>query len=409
MTKEGKLEPINPSFASRMQNLRASDIREILKITQRPDVISFAGGLPASGLLPTREMSSLARDLLIEDGVRALQYAPTEGLPELREVISDRLRDSFSLDRGPDEVLVVSGSQQGLDLAGKVFLDEGDAVLCESPTYLGAISAFRAYQPRFVEVSTDDEGMVPSDLEDRLRSTDRAKFIYVVPDFQNPSGRRWSVERRQALVDLANSYRVPVIEDAPYANLCFDGEPLPPVASFDRAGLVILLGTFSKILAPGLRLGWVTAEKKLLQPFVLAKQGADLQTSSLTQLLAAKFFSDHDVDAHIARLCEVYRVRRDAMLRALDEFFPKEISYTRPAGGLFLWVELPEGMDSRTLLERSIEEKVAFVPGECFYPGGGHLNTLRLNFSAMPEDRIAEGIRRLGRVFTAALEPVGVG
>jgi DNA-binding transcriptional MocR family regulator len=409
MTKEGNLNSMKPGFASRMQDLRASDIREILKITQRPDVISFAGGLPASELLPTREMAELARELLIEDGIRALQYAPTEGLQDLREAISQRLKESLSLDRGPDEVLVVSGSQQGLDLAGKVFLDEGDAVLCESPTYLGAISAFRAYQARFVEVTTDDDGMVLSDLEYRLQSVDRVKFIYVVPDFQNPSGRRWTLERRRALVDLANRYRVPVIEDAPYANLCFDGEPLPPVASFDRAGLVILLGTFSKILAPGLRLGWVTAERDLLRPFVLAKQGADLQTSSLTQLLAAKFFSDHDVDAHIAHLCEVYRVRRDAMLRALDEFFPKEIGYTRPVGGLFLWVELPEDLNARTLLEHSLEEKVAFVPGECFYPGGGHLNTLRLNFSAMPEDRIAEGIRRLGRVFAAALEPVGVG
>jgi len=392
-----------------MQNLRASDIREILKITQRPDVISFAGGLPASELLPAHEMASLARELLIEDGVRALQYAPTEGLQELREVISDRLKGSLSIDRGPDELLVVSGSQQGLDLAGKVFLDEGDVVLCESPTYLGAINAFRAYQARFVEVSTDDDGMVPSDLEDRLRSVDRVKFVYVVPDFQNPSGRRWSIARRKAVVDLSARYHVPIIEDAPYANLCFDGEPFPPVASFDKAGLVILLGTFSKILAPGLRLGWVTAENRLLRPFVLAKQGADLQTSSLTQLLAAKFFSDRDVDTHIAHLCEVYRSRRDAMLRALDEFFPKEIHYTRPTGGLFLWVQLPEDLNSRELLEQSLEEKVAFVPGECFYPGGGHLNTLRLNFSAMPEDRIVEGIQRLGRVFAEALAPVGVG
>ena len=409
MTKEGKLDSMIPNLASRMQNLRASDIREILKITQRPEVISFAGGLPASELLPTHEMASLARQLLEEDGVRALQYAPTEGLQELRETISDHLTTSLSLDRGPEEVLVVSGSQQGLDLAGKVFLDEGDAVLCESPTYLGAINAFRAYQARFVEISTDDEGMVPSDLEDRLRSVDRVKFIYVVPDFQNPSGRRWSIERRRAVADLAARYGVPIIEDAPYANLCYDAEPFPPVASFDSAGLVILLGTFSKILAPGLRLGWVTADRSLLRPFVLAKQGADLQTSSLTQLLAARFFSDHDVDTHIAHLCEVYRVRRDAMLCALDEFFPKEISYTRPVGGLFLWVQLPEDMDARRLLELSLEEKVAFVPGECFYPGGGHLNTLRLNFSAMPEDRIVEGIQRLGRVFAEALAPVGVG
>jgi len=408
-TKEEDLDTTTLRFAARMQELRASDIREILKLTQLPDIISFAGGLPASELLPAQKMASLAHDLLNEDGVRALQYAPTEGLPELREVISGRLEDSFAIERSPDEVLVVSGSQQGLDLTGKVFLDEGDVVLCESPTYIGAINAFRAYRPGFVEVSTDDQGMVPSDLERLLGSVDRVKLIYVVPDFQNPSGRRWSVARRRALAELAARFGVPVIEDAPYAELCYDGDPLPPVATFDEAGLVILLGTFSKLLAPGLRLGWVTAEAPLLRRYVLAKQGADLHTSSLTQLLAARFILDHDLDAHIERLREVYRARRDVMLRTMDEVFPRDVSYTRPAGGLFLWVELPESVDARGLLEQSLAEHVAFVPGECFYPGGGHLNTLRLNFSAMPEDRIAEGIRRLGKVLSEALMPVGAG
>ncbi len=394
------MKPPRLRFSSRMRDMRASDIREILKITQQPDIISFAGGLPASELLPAAEMAQVARDVLTEDGVRALQYAPTEGLDLLRGVISDRLQRLWGLERSMDELLIVSGSQQALDLTGKVFLDKGDVVLCESPTYLGAISAFRAYRPRFVEVPTDDDGMVPSELENRLASIGRVKLIYIVPDFQNPSGRRWSIERRRDLAGLAGRFNVPVIEDAPYAELCFEGQPIPPVATLDDACTVVYMGTCSKILSPGMRLGWVVADRELLRRYVLVKQGADLHTSSLVQLLAARFMLDHDLEAHIARIREVYRARRNAMIAALEEHFPVDVSFTRPAGGLFLWAELPQGLDARRLLERALEEHVAFVPGESFYPNGGHLNTLRLNFSAMPEERITEGIRRLGLVLS---------
>lgn len=391
------------SYADRMKNLRTSEIREILKVTQRPEVISFAGGLPASEMLPAAEMADLARDLLLTDGVRALQYAPTEGLGILRQLISDRMSDRFGLDRPADEVLVVTGSQQALDLTGKIFIDEGDVVLCESPTYLGAINALRAYQPRFVEVPTDDDGMDPDELERLLDGSERAKLIYVVPDFQNPSGRRWSVERRRALVDIATRFGVPVIEDAPYAELCFDGDALPPVASFDTEGLVVFLGTFSKILSPGLRLGWVVADPELLHRYVMVKQGVDLHTSSLAQLLAARFILERDLEGHITRLRQVYRARRDAMLSALDATMPSGVRYTRPSGGLFLWLELPRHLDARELLERSLAEHVAFVPGAAFFTDGGHENTMRLNFSAMPEDRIAEGVRRLSRVVEGCL------
>jgi DNA-binding transcriptional MocR family regulator len=315
------------------------------------------------------------------------------------------MRERFGISRSDDEVLVVTGSQQALDLTGKVFLDEGDAVLCESPTYLGAINAFRTYQPRFVEVTTDDDGMVPEDLERRLASTDNAKLIYVVPDFQNPSGRRWSLERRRRLYELALRSGVPVVEDAPYSELSFEGEPLPPVASLDEAGLVIFLGTFSKILSPGMRLGWVTAESSLVRRYVLAKQGADLHTSSLIQLLAARFVLEYDLDAHIETIRDLYRERRDAMLEAIDRYLPTDVRCTRPAGGLFLWLELPEGLSARDLLVDCLEEEVAFVPGGAFFANGGHDNTLRLNFSAMPKERIEEGIRRLGRVIVQALAP----
>jgi DNA-binding transcriptional MocR family regulator len=403
------MEDIEKRFARRMRDLRASDIREILKVTQRPEVISFAGGLPASELLPAPAMAEIARQVLLEDGVRALQYAPTEGLPVLREIIARRLREQSNMRAAPENVLVVSGSQQALDLTGKIFLDEGDAILCESPTYLGAINAFRAYQPRFVEIETDDNGMIPKDLERRLVETDRVKFVYVVPDFQNPSGRRWSLERRQILVDLATRFGVPVVEDSPYAELCFEGAPLASAASFDDTGIVMCLGTFSKLLAPGMRLGWVAAETSLIQKFVLAKQGADLHTSSLNQLLAARFISDHDFSGHIEQIRTVYRSRRNAMVDAIEKFFPPDIRFTRPSGGLFLWVELPEGLDSRKLLELSLKEDVAFVPGGAFFANGGHENTMRLNFSAMPEDRITEGIRRLGRVLAEVLEPAVAG
>ena len=392
-----------------MQDLRTSDIREILKVTQQPDVISFAGGLPASELLPAAEMAGMALDVLSDDGVRALQYAPTEGLDMLRELIAGRLQRLWGLQRPSDEVLIVSGSQQALDLTGKVFLDEGDVVLCESPTYLGAIGAFRAFRPAFVEVQTDDHGMVPTELEQRLASLDRVKLIYVVPDFQNPSGRRWSTERRRQLAELAGRFNVPVIEDAPYAELCFEGEPLPPVASFDSESTVVYLGTASKILSPGMRLGWVVADRDLLQKYVLVKQGTDLHTSSLIQTLAARFMLEGDLEAHITRIRRVYRSRRDAMIAALEEHFPEEVRFTRPAGGLFLWIELPQELDARNLLKHALEEKVAFVPGESFFPNGGHDNTLRLNFSAMPEDRIAEGVDRLGRVVANALKPDLVG
>ena len=396
-------------FARRMRHLRASDIREILKVTQRPEVISFAGGLPAAELLPAREMAGLAKQVLLEDGVRALQYAPTEGLPVLRDLIAERMQRQSSTEITRDEVLVVSGSQQALDLTGKVFLDEGDVILCESPTYLGAINAFRAYEPQFVSVATDDEGMIPEDLELHLSTNHSVKLVYTVPDFQNPSGRRWSVNRRRALVEIATRRGVTVIEDSPYAELCFDGEPYPAVATYDAHGLVVRLGTFSKLLSPGMRLGWVVGDSDLLRKYVLAKQGADLHTSSLSQLLAARFITDHDFEGHIERIRKVYGSRCRAMIAAMKEHFPDDIRFTRPAGGLFLWVELPEGISSREVLELSLEENVAFVPGGAFYANGGHENTMRLNFSAMPEDRITEGIRRLGRVLTDALEPAVAG
>ncbi len=385
-------------FAQRMNEVKASEIREILKLTQRPEVISFAGGLPAPETFPAEELAAVTARVLAESGAHALQYSTTEGYPPLRRWIAGHMNDTLGTTVSADDVLITSGSQQGLDLTGKIFLDDGDVVLCESPTYLGAINAMRAYRPRFVEVPTDDDGMIPEALETILDREPRAKVVYVIPDFQNPTGRTWSLPRRHALIETSRRRQIPVVEDCPYAEIRFEGVPVPAVKSLDKDGLVIFLGTFSKILCPGMRIGWVAAARPLLEKYVLGKQGADLQTATLAQMQVARYLKDYDLGTNIKRACAIYAVRRAAMIKALEREMPDGVRFTRPAGGLFLWVELPAGVDARELLLACIERNVAFVPGGSFFPSRGHENTMRLNFSNMPPDRIDEGVRRLGAV-----------
>ena len=389
---------MNVALANRMQHMRASEIREMLKVTQRPEVISFAGGLPAPESFPVEELKEVTRRVLEEEGPRALQYSTTEGHAPLRSRLAARLTARLDADVPADRVLVTTGSQQGLDLLGKVFLDEGDEVVCESPTYLGAINALRAFAPRFVEVRTDDEGMVPDDLAARLAACRRPKLIYVVPDFQNPSGRCWTRPRREALLAIAARFGVPVVEDAPYRELRYEGDEEPALLALDGDDLVVHLGTASKIFCPGMRIGWMVAPAGLFDKFVLVKQGADLHTSSFTQIVFDTYLASHDLDAAIVRIRALYRRRRDAMLAAIAREFPPGVRTTHPAGGLFLWAELAEGVNARAVLARCLELDVAFVPGGSFFPNGGHENTLRLNFSNMPEDRIRDGIARLGAV-----------
>ena len=385
-------------FAQRMNEMRASEIRELLKLTQRPEVISFAGGLPAPESFPVEELKEVTARVLDEHGREALQYSPTEGYPPLRRWVADHMNERFATAVAPDDVLITSGSQQGLDLSGKLFLDEGDVVLCESPTYLGAINALRSYRPRFVEVPTDDEGMIPEALDALLAREGRARLVYVIPDFQNPTGRTWSLPRRHAFMEVARRHRIPVIEDCPYGEVRFEGVPIPPLKALDEDGLVIFLGTFSKIFCPGMRIGWIAAAPYLIERYVLIKQGADLQTATLAQMQVAAYVENHDIDANVARACEIYRARRTAMIRALEREMPPGVRFTRPSGGLFLWVELPEQVNAPELLAACLEQEVAFVPGGSFFPNGGHQNTMRLNFSSMPEERIDEGVRRLGAV-----------
>jgi 2-aminoadipate transaminase len=381
-------------YAKRMDNIKASEIRELLKLTQKPEVISFAGGLPAPELFPVEELKKISLDVLEENGAQALQYGPTEGYQPLREQIAERMK-KVDVDASADNILVLSGSQQGLDFSGKIFLNPGDIVLCESPTYLGAINAFKAYEPKFIEVPTDEHGMVMEDLEDILENNENVKFVYVIPDFQNPSGRTWSLERRKKLVELANKYNIAIVEDNPYGELRYEGEFLPAVKHFDTEGRVIFLGTFSKIFCPGLRLGWACADGEVLNKYILAKQGSDLQASTISQMQVSKFFEEYDIDAHIEKLRALYKKRKNLMIDTMKEEFPEGVTFTNPEGGLFTWAVLPENINARELAVKALEKNVAFVPGGSFFPNGGNENTFRLNYSNMTEDKIVEGIKRL--------------
>lgn len=388
---------MNLNYSKRMNNIKASEIRELLKLTQKPEIISFAGGLPAPELFPVEEMKKISVEVLDEEGTKALQYGPTEGYEPLRVGITERM-DKVGVKCDSKNILVISGSQQGLDFSGKIFLNEGDIVLCESPSYLGAINAFNAYEPKYIEVPTDDHGMIMEDLEKILKENDRVKFIYVIPDFQNPSGRTWSADRRKRIVELANEYNVVIIEDNPYGELRFEGDFLPAVKHYDTEGRVVFLGTFSKIFCPGLRLGWVCADPELLNKYILVKQGADLQASTISQMQVAKFLNEYDIDAHIEKLRKVYRKRRDLMIGTMKEEFPDGVKFTNPQGGLFTWVTLPKHINARVLAEKALESKVAFVPGGSFFPNGGNENTCRLNYSNMDEEKIVIGIKRLAKV-----------
>jgi len=392
-------------YAQRMSNLKASEIREILKVTQRPEIISFAGGLPAPELFPIEEIKAVNQLVLKESGSVALQYSTTEGYLPLREWIANRMNTRLGTSFEADQVLITHGSQQALDLAGKVFLDKGDVVLCESPTYLAAISAFRAYECEFVEVPTDDDGMVIEDLERILNTVKNVKMIYVIPEFQNPTGKTWSLERRKRLAEAADRHQIIVIEDNPYGELRFEGESQPSVKHFDERGYVLCTGTFSKIFCPGYRIGWIAGEKEIIRKFVLAKQGTDLQCNTIAQMEIAKYLELYDIDEHIGKIRDVYRRRRDLAVQVMENEFPAGVTFTRPQGGLFAWVELPEKMNARDVLTLSLEQKVAFVPGGSFFPNGGHENTLRINFSNMPEDKIVEGLTRLGRILQSLILP----
>lgn len=385
-------------LAKRMSQLKASEIREILKITERPEVISFAGGLPAPELFPIEEIKHINNLVLDEEGDKALQYTTTEGYQPLRNWIANRMNLRLGTKFDEDNILITHGSQQALDLAGKVFIDEDDIVVCESPTYLAAISAFKMFGAKFLEIPCDDDGMDMDALEEALKTNDRIKCMYVIPDFQNPTGRTWSLERRKKIAALSNQYQIPIIEDNPYGELRFEGEFLPSIASFDKEGYCMCTGTFSKTYCPGYRIGWIAAPKEITRQFVLVKQGSDLQCNTMSQIAIAKYLKHYDYDKHISKIREVYLNRRNLAVETMEQYFPKSVVFTRPQGGLFAWVELPEHCNARDILVKSLEQNIAFVPGGSFFPNGGHENTFRINFSNMDEERIVDGLKRLGKI-----------
>lgn len=389
-------------YALRTQTMTSSAIREILKITQMPDVISFAGGMPAPELFPVAEIEAAAHKVLTEHGPASLQYSTTEGYPPLRQFLADQMA-RYGIVTSPDNVLITNGSQQALDLIGKIFIDKGDVVLVDDPTYLGAIQAWTPYGATYATIPLDDQGTRMDVLETMLAEK-QPKFIYVLPNFHNPAGVTLSLARRQRLVELADHYGVPIVEDDPYGALRYSGDHIPPILALDTHGDTLYLGTFSKTLAPGFRLGWVVAPEAVIRKLVQAKQGCDLHTATFSQMVVHEAVRDGFLNSHLRTLRRVYHQRRDVMLAALAEHFPPGVTWTTPDGGLFLWITLPVGMDSQQLLPKAVAEKVAYVPGSPFFANGGGHNTLRLNFSNAQPEQIQEGIARLGRVFARAIE-----
>ena len=390
--------PIEWHFSERAQQLQSSFIREILKITQRPEIISFAGGLPSPATFPVEHMKAAFDKVLTENGKTALQYGPTDGYPLLREWIANSLSTS-DCTIAPEQVLMTSGSQQALDLLGKVLIDEGSRVLVETPSYLGALQAFSVYRPEFKSVATDEHGLVPSSIDPVAEG---ARMLYALPNFQNPTGRSLSVERRLELVQTCARHGIPLIEDDPYGALSYKGEPFPKMLNMNPDG-IIYMGSFSKVLTPGIRLGYVVAPLPLVRRLELAKQAADLHTAQLTQMVVYEVIKDGFLDTHIPKIRTLYANQCQAMLDAMAETFPKGVTWTKPEGGMFIWVTLPKNIDAMKLLDQAIASKVAFVPGAPFYANEAETNTLRLSFVTVPPERIREGVSVLAKLIAAQM------
>lgn len=396
-----KLENPNPiqwQFAQRVEQLQSSFIREILKITQRPEIISFAGGLPSPATFPIEEMRAAYDKVLSLQGKIALQYGPTDGYGPLREWVANQL-STHGAKILPEQVLMVSGSQQALDLLGKVLIDEGSKVLVETPSYLGALQAFSVYRPQFASVATDEAGLVPQSV---AAVAEGARLLYALPNFQNPTGRSLSLKRRVELVETCACLGLPLIEDDPYGALSYRSAPAPKMLTMNPNG-VIYMGSFSKVLTPGIRLGYVVAPLPLLRRLELAKQAADLHTSQLTQMVVYEVVKDGFLDRHIPTIRTLYANQCQAMLDAMTEYFPSSVRWTKPEGGMFIWVTLPQHIDSMKLLEEALEQHVAFVPGMPFYANTPETNTFRLSFVTVSPARIREGIAKLGRLIAAKI------
>lgn len=380
-------------FARRMDQMRPSTIREILKVTAQPEVISFAGGLPAPELFPVAEVKIAAETTLTKYGSQALQYGPSEGVMLLREWVAAEMGQRGAKTVATD-VLMTNGSQQVLDLVGKLFLNPGDVVLTENPTYLAAIQAFQTFEVKFVPVPTDENGLIPEKIPELIRQY-KPKFLYTIPTFQNPTGITLTAARRQALAKIAAEHKLIVVEDDPYGKLRYHGSDIPPIKHWDEAGQVLYASTFSKTIAPGLRLGWVVAPQDIFSRLLILKQASDLHTSSFDQYTAYFYLTQNDQSVHLNRIRKAYGERYGVLDAALREMMPAGFTWTKPEGGMFLWMTGPEELDAMELLQRAVKEKVAFVPGRDFFPADAGRNYLRLNYSNSTPERIREGVKRL--------------
>jgi len=376
-------------------SLETSIIREILKLSSKPGVISFAGGLPAPELFPVDDLKEAAIRAIDKYQDKALQYSLSMGVPEFREIIAEYTCRRIEGVKA-ENILVTSGSQQGLDLIGRAFIDPGDYIICEAPTYVGALQAFNFYQARYATVGMDENGMIVDEVEDAIKKYN-PKFIYVVPNFQNPSGITMSLKRRLQLIEIANKYNLPIVDDNPYGDLRFAGDPVDSLCSLG-GDTIISLSTFSKIVSPGFRIAWMVAKADMMPTFEKVKQCGDLHTSTYGQYVLLEYMRMNKIDDHIDKIKKTYGTRRDLMIESIEKHFPSEVQFTRPEGGLFLWVTLPNGMSGKDLLPKAIEAKVAYVYGSPFFPTGGGEDTMRLNYSNATEEQIVEGIARLGKI-----------
>ncbi|WP_048151530.1 aminotransferase-like domain-containing protein [Palaeococcus ferrophilus] len=389
-------------FSEKALGMKASEIRELLKLVESSDIISLAGGLPNPETFPYDVLEEILPRVIAEHGAQALQYGTTKGYTPLRLEIAELLRRRYGIPISKVDIMITSGSQQGLDLIGRVFINPGDIVVVEAPTYLAALQSFGYYDPKFVQIPLDDEGMRVDLLEEKLRALKaegkKVKLVYTIPTFQNPGGVTMSKERRKRLLELASEYDFIIIEDGPYNELRYRGEEIPPIKRWDAEGRVLYLGTFSKILAPGLRVAWVAGEPHFIRKLEIAKQGIDLCTNVLGQVIAAEFLKGGHLERHIPRIRAFYKPKLETMLEALDKYMPEGVRWTKPEGGMFVWMTLPEGIDTKAMFEKAVSKGVAYVPGEAFFADRSVKNTLRLNFTYVEDEKIVEGIRRLAEV-----------
>lgn len=386
-------------FANRMKNMVDKELLQAMELTEAEDVISFSGGFPSPETYPIEDIKESFIKVLESDAKAALSYSSTSGYGRLRELIAQRMEKKFGVKFSAEEVIITNGSQQALDMTGLLLIDKDDVIFFETPSYLGALNALKSYEAELAAVPTDEDGIQIEPLRNVLNNYgSRVKMIYVIPDFQNPTGRCWSTERRKEFMEIISEYDVAVLEDAAYSELSFKDETEKPLVSFDKKGQVIYCGTFSKTFCPGLRVAWICANRDLIEQYLILKNTVDLSSTAITQRQMAYYLEHYDLDAHIKKITSMYKKRRDLMMEVMEREFPKEIHYNKPMGGLFLWVTLPEGKDSGELLRIALKEKVAFVPGGSFYPGEAKNNEMRINFSNMSDEQIIEGITRLGRI-----------